>query len=135
MSKYSYDKPILQRIVKRKLSLKNLQSKSQNMAIIIEDLIKRLPSSSSSIISNIERGRFGMEINTQQLVDYERLLNANSKINSYGTLLGAIVLASALLYQAGSQPKVFGWTIAQIGLYGGILLITLFFISNSNKSK
>ncbi len=130
-----WEKSTLQRIVKRKLSAKNLQSRAQNMGLIIEDLIKRLPASSSSIVSNIEKGRFGMEINTQQLVDYERLLNANSKISSYGTLLGAIILASALIYQVTNQPKFFGFTIAQIGLYGSVILIALFFLGNLKKGN
>jgi len=30
-----------------------------------------------------------MEINTEQLVEYEKLMNANSKFNTYGTFLQA----------------------------------------------
>lgn len=130
-----WEKPMVEKIITKKLAVKNIKNKIQNTGLILEELFQKLPDSTANIVRNIERGRFGMEINTEQLTQYERLLNANSKINTYAILLAATVIASALIYQVKGQPEIFGFSVAQLGLYGSMILILLYFISNLKKGK
>lgn len=130
-----WEQPMVEKIMQKKLAGKNLSSQLQSKGLIVEDLIKRLPASTATVIDNLERGHFGMEINPQQLVGYERLLNANSRVNSYGTLLASVLIASALIYQVKGQPEFLGLSIAQIAFYGSLALVVLYFISNLRKGK
>ena len=129
----TWEQPMVEKIIGRKLKGEKIRGRIQNIGLVVEDLIGRLPDSTASIVSNLERGRFGMEINQKQLLDYERLLNANSHASSYGTVLAAVVIASALIYQAKGQPEIWGLSVAQIGLYGSFILIVLYLLSNINN--
>ncbi len=130
-----WEKPMVEKIISRKLKGKHLQSRVKNIGMVLEDLFKKLPDSTATIVENIEKGRFGMEVDPRQLIEYEKLLDTNSKVNSYGTVLAAIIIASALIYQAQNQPHFFGFSLAQIGLYGSLVLVLLFLISNKKKGK
>ncbi len=128
-----WEQPMVEKIISRKLSAKHLGTRAKNAGIILEDLLKKLPDSTATIVENIEKGRFGMEVNAQQLAQYERLLNANSKINTYGTLLAATAIASALIYKIPGQPEFWGFSVAQLGFYGSLILILMYFITNTKK--
>ncbi len=129
-----WEKPVVERIMKKKLAIKNVQSRVQSAALIVEDLIKRLPATSANIVDNLERGRFGMEVNTNQLMEYERLLNANSRFSTYGMMFASLVIASALIYQSGTHPIQWKFTIPGWGLYVGFgLIIGYFFFSKRQQ--
>lgn len=128
-----WEEPMVEKIINRKLAGKNFMSAAKISAFVVEDLIKKLPESTAAVVQRLEQGRFGMEMSGQQLMEYEKLLNANSKINAYGTLLAAILIASALIYQVKGQPEFFGLSVAQIAMYGSLILIILFLLTNQNK--
>jgi ubiquinone biosynthesis protein len=128
-----WEAPMVEKIVSRKISKKRFTANAKNAALVLEDLLKKLPDSTAAIVENIESGKFGMEVNRGQLAEYEHLLNANSKINSYGTLLSAAIIASALIYQVKDLPRILGLSVAQIGLYGSLFLVLLYLISNRKK--
>ncbi len=128
-----WEAPMVEKIVSRKISKKRFAANAKNAALVLEDLLKKLPDSTAAIVENIESGKFGMEVNRGQLAEYEHLLNANSKINSYGTLLSAAIIASALIYQVKDLPRILGLSVAQIGLYGSLFLVLLYLISNRKK--
>src|SRR3989344_1115901 len=129
----TWEQPMVEKIIGRKLKGEKIRGRIQNIGLVIEELVGRLPDSTANIVSNLEKGRFGMEISQKQLLDYERLLNANSHASSYGTVLAAVVIASALIYQAKGQPEIWGLSVAQIGLYGSFILIVLYLLSNINN--
>lgn len=127
-----WERPMVEKILTKKLEGKNLKSAAKISAITLEELIKKLPESTAAVVERLEQGRFGMEVSGQQLVEYEKLLNANSKINTYGMLLAAVLIASALIYQVKGQPELFGLSVAQIALYGSLALIVIFLLQNIN---
>lgn len=126
-----WEQPMVEQILSRKLAGKRLKSRAQNIALTMEELLKKLPDSTATIVDNLEKGRFGMEINTDQLLQYEKLLNANSKMNNYSLLLGALLVAAALIYQAKGQPEIFNFSVPQIALYGSLILVVLYFFRKS----
>lgn len=130
-----WEEPMVTKIINKKLEGKNIKSAIKTSAFVLEDLLKRLPESTASVVERLQQGRFGMEISGAQLLEYEKLINANSKINTYGLLLAAVIVASALIYQAKGQPELFGLSVAQIALYGSLLLIVKFLFQNINGNK
>ena len=130
-----WEEPLVEKIIEKRLASKNIKSKTQNAALVFEDLLQKLPESSAGILANLEKSRMGMELNHEQLLEYERLLNTNSKLSTYGTLLAAVVIAAALVYDSVRQPVFGGLTFPQIVLIGAGILITIFFISNFRKGK
>ena len=103
--------------------------------MLMENIIEKIPGSAAAVLDNLEKSRVGAELSGEQLLEYERLLNANSKINSYGTVLAALILASALFYNVSDQPRIFGTPFWQVGLYVGLFLIIILFISNLKQGK
>ena len=124
-----FEEPLLENIINSRFGEENVKSKLQSNALIVDDLVKRLPESTAKIVENLERSRFGMEMNTQQLLEYETLLNKQTHRNNRVFLLGAIVIVSALTYPIAGQPHIWHWTLSQIGLIGGIILIVILLLS------
>jgi ubiquinone biosynthesis protein len=131
----TWEKPLFEKIILKRLEAKEVRAQLTKKALVIEDLVKKLPESTARIVKNLESRRVGMELNTQQLLEYERLLNANSRLNSRGALIAAMIVAAALLYNVENQPRVFGWTLAQLGLVVGIGLLIIFLLSNFKKGE
>lgn len=130
-----WEQPMVEKILTKKLDVKHLPSKVKTSVLVLEDILKKLPESTATIVGNLEKGRYGSEFSPNQLLEYERMINANSKFNTYGILLAAGLVASALIYQVKGQAEIFGLSTAQIALYGSLILIIIFFISNINKEK
>jgi len=123
-----WEKPLVEKIMVDRFKAEKIKERTQTAALAIDELLKKLPDSTASIISNLERGKFGMEINTEQLLEYEKLINADSKFGTYGTFLAAIIIAAALIYQSGTHPIVWRIAIPGWGLYVGLALIVLFLL-------
>jgi len=130
-----WEQPLVEKLLSKKLRPKDLVNKAKTSALLLEDVIKKLPETTATVLDNLEKGHLGMEVNNRQLLEYEKLVNANSKINTHGTLLAAVLLASALIYQVKGQPEIFGLSVAQIGLYGSLILIVIYLLGNINKEK
>jgi ubiquinone biosynthesis protein len=128
-----WEQPLVEKILSRKLEPKALANKVKSSAFILEDVIKKLPETTATVLDNLEKGNLGAEVSSRQLLEYEKLINANSKINTHGTLLAAVLIASALIFQIKGQPEIFGLNVAQIGLYGSLILITMYLITNLGK--
>lgn len=129
-----WEKPLVEKIMIKRFKLETVKERAQSAAMAVDELLKKLPESTAAIVSNLERGRFGMEINSDQLMEYERLLNANSKFSAYGTFFAALIIAGALIYQSGTHPIAWKITIPGWGLYAGIGLIILFFFRVRRKA-
>lgn len=130
-----WEEPLVEKIVIGRFKSDKLKDRAQSAAMAIDELLKKLPDSTASIVSNLERGRFGMEVNAEQLIDYEKLLNANARFSTYGTFFAAVIIAVALIYQSGSHPLQWKYTIPGWGLYLGIILIILFFLRVRRKAN
>ena len=128
-----WEGPLVEKIVLNKLKPKKIKSQLENTAYIFENIIKKFPESTEKILKNIETGKFGLDINTTQLLGYETLLDKTSRIKTQGTLIAGILIASALLYQVEDQPIIFGWPLAKIGLYTGLILAILLLVKNIFK--
>ena len=130
-----WEKPLVEKIVVERFKAEKIKNRAESAGLAIDELLKKLPDSTASIVSNLERGRFGMEVNTDQLVQYEKLLNANSRFSTYGTFLAALLIATALIYQSGTHPIQWKITIPGWGLYAGLALIVLFFFRVKRRSS
>ncbi len=130
-----WEKPLLEKIIQRRLAPKTLQTKAQGAALVFEDLVQKLPESSSSILSNLEHARTDMTLSRDELMDYERLLSANSKLSTYGTVLAGIIVAAALMYNTATEPIFLGLTLPQLALFTAGGLIVILFLSNLSKGK
>jgi ubiquinone biosynthesis protein len=122
-----WEKPLVDKIVLGKFKAEAIKERAQNAALSFNELLAKLPDSTAAVINNLERGRFGMELNTDQLLQYEKLLNANSNFSTYGTFLAALVIALALVYQSGTHPIFWKFTLPGWGLYAGIGIIVWIF--------
>ncbi len=129
-----WEKPLVEKIILERFKTEKVKDRAQNTALALDELLKRLPESTANIVNNLERGHFGMEINASQLLEYERLLNANSKFRTYGTFWAAVVIGAALIYQSGTHPIAWKITLPGWGLYLGLGLVVLFFIRVRSKS-
>jgi len=130
-----WEKPLVEKIIMERLKTSEIKSRTQDAVLALDELLKRLPETTANIVSNLEHGRFGMELNTEQLLQYERLLNTNSKFNTYGTLFAGIIIALALIYQSGTHPIAWRVTLPGWGVYLGIgLLLWLFFRTRKQAS-
>ena len=123
-----WEQPMVEKIIMERFKAEKIKNQAENIASALDSLVKRLPESTANIITNLERGRFGMELNAQQLVEYEKLLNVNSRFNTYGTLIAGIIIALALIYQSGTYPIVWKFTMPGWGVYLGIFLLFVWFI-------
>ncbi len=130
-----WEKPLVEKIVIERFKAGKIKNRAESAAMAIDELLKKLPDSTATIVSNLERGRFGMEVNTDQLIEYEKLLNANSRFSTYGTFFAALLIAVALIYQSGTHPIQWKITIPGWGLYAGLLLIVLFFLRVKRQSS
>lgn len=130
-----WEKPLVEKIVVERFKAGKIKARAESAAMAIDELLKKLPDSTASIVSNLERGRFGMEVNTDQLIEYEKLLNANSRFSTYGTFFAALLIAVALIYQSGTHPILWKITIPGWGLYVGLALIVLFFFRVKRRSS
>jgi ubiquinone biosynthesis protein len=131
----AWEKPLLEQIILKRLQGKEVKSQLTKQALVVEELMKKLPESTAKIVKNLEGRRLGGELNVQQLLEYERLLNANTRLNSSGVLIAAMIVAAALLYKVENQPRVFGWTLAQLGLIFGFGLVIILLLSNFKKGE
>ncbi len=129
-----WEKPLVEKIVMERFKAEKIKDRTQGAALALDELLKKLPDSTATIVNNLERGKFGMEINTDQLLEYEKLLNANSHFSTYGTFFAAILIAGALIYQSGTHPLVWDIAIPGWGLYVGLGLIILFFFRVRSRS-
>ncbi|MDE2311569.1 MAG: AarF/ABC1/UbiB kinase family protein [Patescibacteria group bacterium] len=129
-----WERPLVEKIILDRFRAEKIKDRTQTAALAAEELLKKLPDSTANIISNLERGRFGMELNAEQLLQYERLLNANSRFSTYGTFLAALLIAVALIYQSGTHPLQWKVAIPGWGLYLGLLLIVLFLLRVRRRS-
>jgi predicted unusual protein kinase regulating ubiquinone biosynthesis (AarF/ABC1/UbiB family) len=130
-----WEKPLVEKIVVERFKTEKIKNRAASAAMAIDELLKKLPDSTASIVSNLERGRFGMEVNTDQLIEYEKLLNANSRFNTYGTFFAALLIAVALIYQSSTHPLQWKITIPGWGLYVGLALIVLFFLRVKRRAS
>lgn len=128
-----WERPMVEKILSKKLSPKNVSSGLQSAAVVMEDILKKLPDSTATIISNLEKTHLSSGLSAEQLFEYEQLLNAKSVFSTYGTIAAAIIIASALMYEVASQPMIFGKTLSEWGLYLGLFLIIMLLISNKKK--
>ncbi len=129
-----WEKPLVEKIILERFKAEKIKDRAQGAALALDELLKRLPESTASIVNNLERGHFGMEINASQLLEYEHLLNANSKFRTYGTFWAAVIIGAALIYQSGTHPIAWKVTLPGWGLYLALGLVVLFFLRVRSKS-
>lgn len=130
-----WEEPLVEKILSKKLEPKGLAIKAKTGAFLLEDVIKKLPEATAKVLDDLEKGQLISRPDKGQLLEYEKLINANAKINTHGTLLAAVLLASALIFQVKGQPEIFGLSVAQIGLYGSLALIVMYLFSNINHKE
>lgn len=130
MNLEKWEKPLVEKILQKKFHAGRLKSRMQNTSIVMDDLLRTLPESTAKIIGNLEKAKFGSDVNSQQLAEYEQFLNASYRVNNFVILIVLVFIVSVLAYQMNNQPKFFGLTVSQLGLYVGLVLIFIFIINN-----
>lgn len=131
-----WERPMMEKIVKDRFGPKKVQERMQNTAFVFDDLLRTLPQSTAKIIENLEKGHAGRDtISAEQLLEYERLLNARTKARSYGAILAGLLIVAAVLYRLPDQPRIFGIDLATVSLYGAFVFVLLYLFTNLKKGE
>ena len=129
-----WEKPLIEKIITKRLSPKDIQNKVQGAALVFEDLLQKLPETSSNILSNLEKSRGDMALNHSELKNYELLLRTNSRLSTSGIILAAMLVAGALIYDSAPEQVLAGFTLPEMLLFTGGALAVLLFVSNLRRA-
>jgi ubiquinone biosynthesis protein len=130
-----WEQPLIEKIITKRLSPKDIQNKVQGAALVFEDLLQKLPETSTNILANLEKGRAEMALSHGDLRNYERLLRTNSRVSTSGIILAAILVAAALIYDSASEQVLAGLTLPQMLLITGGALAVLLVIGNLREAE
>ncbi len=129
-----WEKPLIEKIITKRLSPKGVQNKVQGAALVFEDLLQKLPETSSNILSNLEKSREEMVLNQSELKNYERLLSINSRASTFSVVLAGMLVAGALIYERAPEPVLAGYTLPQMLIFTGGILAVLLVLSNLRRA-
>ncbi len=129
-----WEKPLIEKIIRKRLSPKDVQNKLQGAALVFEDLLQKLPETSSNILANLEKNRGDTALNHGELQNFELLMRANSRLSTSSIILAAMLVAGALIYDSAPGQVFWGLTLPEMLLFTGGGLAVLLFLSNLRRA-
>lgn len=124
-----HSKPYITRVLKRKISTKELMQSFVRSSHKFRDVIYEFPEQASSLIEAIKRGKVTIDIEDTDIRALGLEIDRSSNRMAYGLVMAALIVAGALVIQTGIAPLLFGYPVVAMVSFGiaamiGILLTT-----------
>lgn len=118
-----FEEPIIRQLLNKRLDPKRIVREVEDLGQVLEKMVAALPAYSEQLSKHLAQGRLSMDLNPQQMAEYEARLDRRASKNSLATVVAALFIGSVLLAQMKEPVTFLNFRLSSVGFVLGFLLL------------